>query len=261
MKKSVFLLGCLLPVLFAAGLCGATEISGPQPPAPFGVFSTFSADSPEGGRSAVAFTFERAGDPDFSRYSSQLALGVTDNLELGMNIPYVDNGENGLEDIAFTLKHRFFQEGMYGPSVAYILTAALSSSNDELSTDGNIGGGLVTSKRLGPFKAHLNLFYLAPWDDDLKDEVRFSGGMEFAASHDFKLLSEVLLKKSNFSDDLDHKELRVGYRFLYKDEVFSTIGVGIGLDDKEPAFRIIASISLIFPRKVKYIERTYDEEE
>lgn len=261
MKKYAFLPALLFPVLLTAGSCPAVELSGPQPPAPYGVFSTLSADSPEGGRSAVAFTFERAGDPDFSRYSSQLALGITDNLELGMNIPYVDNAENGLEDIAFTLKHRFFEEGMYGPSVAYLLTATLSSNNEFLSTDGSIGAGLVASKRLGPFKGHLNLLYSIPWDDDLDDEARFSGGVEFAASHDFRLLTELLLRKSNFSDDVDHKELRVGYRFLYKNEVFSTIGVGIGLDDREPAYRVMASVSLIFPRKVKYIERTFEGDE
>lgn len=259
MKKSAFFL-LFLPLLFAVRLSQAAELSGPQPPAPFGVFSTLSAESPEEGRSAVAFTFDQAGDPDFSRFSSQLALGVTESLELGMNIAYVDNGENGLEDIAFHIKHRFFEEGMYGPSLAYLITAT-ASSNSELSTDGSIGLGAVASKRVGPARGYLNLIYSHPWEDDLKDEIRFSTGLDFAASHDFRLLGELLIKKSYFSDEVDHRELRVGYRFLYGNELYSTIGVGVGLDDEEPAYRIIASVSLIFPRKVRYIERTTEEGE
>ena len=136
----------------------AMDMSGYQPPAPFRVFSTASADTPEQMQSAVSFTFEKVGTPDFKRYSTQLAMGITNSIEFGINIPYVDDSvEEGIEDITFSIKHRFFDEGKYGPSAAYILTGAKSSNNEQYSTKGGYGGGLIASKRLGPMQVLLNV--------------------------------------------------------------------------------------------------------
>jgi len=260
MARTLSLLAFIAFFLFPSGDALAFDISGPQPPAPYGVFSTLSADSPRTGRSAVAFMYEKSGEPDFSRYSTQLAVAVTNTVEFGMNIPYVDNDATGIEDIAFHLKHRFFEEGMYGPSVAYLVTASLASNNEEYSTDGRGGLGIIASKRVGPVKAHLNLIYSKPWDSSLEDEIRFSAGIDFAASHDFRILAELLTRKSHFSDEVDHQEARVGYRFMHDERTFSTIGVGFGMSNKPPDFRIIASVSLIFPRSVKGIKKIYEEE-
>lgn len=261
MKKALLYLAFFSPFVFSAGYCAAFDLSGPQPPAPFGIFSTMSADSPKKGSSAVAFSFEQSGEPDFYRYSSQLAVAVTGNVELGMNIPYVDDETTGLEDISFTLKHRFFEEGMYGPSIAYLLIASTASNTEELSTEGGAGAGLIASKRIGPVKGHINLIYRTPWDSSLEDEIRFSAGIDFAASHDFRILAELYTRKGHFSDKVDQREARLGYRFLYGERVFSTIGVAFGLNNKPPDYRIMASISLIFPRGQKTIKRIYEEAE
>jgi len=263
MKRiSVFILAFISTWAILAGTCLAADLSGHQPASPYSVFSTYSADSPSKGRSVVALSIEKAGSPDYWRYSSQMAMAITNSIEFGLNIPYVDNGVSGLEDIAITLKHRFFDEGRYGPSVAYLLTGSFASRNDTLSTKGRGGGGLIFSKRLGPVKGHLNGFYTVPWDKDLEDEIRVSAGLDFAASHDFKILAELYAVKSHYSKEkVDQREARIGYRFIHNRDLFYTIGVGVGLEEEAPEYRIMASLSILFPRSARPPRRVFEEEE
>lgn len=245
----------LVVALMASFLCvptvaHAAEMIGYQPPAPFGVFSTASAESPEPMQSAVAFTFEKVGDPDFIRYSSQLAMGITRSMEFGINLPYYeDDAEEGMEDITFSFKHRFFDEGKYGPSAAYILTATKSSNNENLSTKGGYGGGLIASKRLGPVQVLMNVIYTAPKEETLEDDIRGSLGFQFAADHNFSLLAEILARKTYYSRSVDQTEGRIGYRFMYGNRIYSTLAVGMGFDDKGADYRVMLSISLLFPKK------------
>jgi hypothetical protein len=248
----VFLLSCALLTTHSEGF----DLSGLQPPAPYGVFSTFSANTPEKKHSAVAFSVEKSGSPDFLRLSTQLVYGITDNVELGISVPYVENSVSGLEDIAFGLKHRFFGEGKYGPSVAYVLTASPSSGTEDLSTEGRVGGGIALSKRLGPFYGHTNLFYIVPGDSQLEDEIRLSAGVDFSAAHNFRVLGEFLGRKSHFSDEVDDLEFRFGYRFLSRQDMFTTLGVGFDIEDRHPEYRLIASISLLFPHYKRDIKKT-----
>jgi len=227
----------------------AMDMSGYQPPAPFGVFSTASAETPEPMQSAVSFTYEKVGGPDFNRYSTQLAMGLSRSIEFGINIPYVDDSvEEGMEDITFSLKHRFFDEGKYGPSAAYILTGAKSSNNEKYSTKGGYGGGLIASKRIGPVQVLFNALYTNPKQEELEDDIRGSLGFIFAADHNFNLLAEIMARKSYYSRSLDQAEARIGYRFLYGNRIYSTLGVALGIDDKGPDYRILLSISLLFPK-------------
>lgn len=237
------------------------DLSGPQSPAPYAVFSTINAKSPEKGHAAVSITGEKSGGPDFYRFSTQLAVGVTDKMEAGVNIPYVENDTSGVEDITLSFKHRFFEEGFYGPSVAYLLSASIGSGNDGLSTNGRAGLGLVLSKRVGPVNGSMNFIYGAPFDGALKDEIRFSSGIEFSIAHHFDVLAEIFSRKSHYSKSLDQLEARFGYRILYGDGVFATLGVGIGLNDKAPDYRVMASLSLSFQKKEGPIEKIYEQGE
>ena len=101
---------------------------------------------------------------------------------------------------------------------------------------------------------HANALYTSPGDDDLLDDIRGSLGFVFAADHNFNLLAEVLARKSYYSRSLDQAEARMGYRFLYAHRVYSTLAVAMGIDDKGPDYRIILSISLLFPKKKMSVE-------
>lgn len=261
MRKILIIPCALLFISLAlANYAFGLDLMGPQEPAPYSVFSTLSAESPARGQAAASLSAEKSEEPNFYRFSTQILLGVTDNMSVGVNIPYVDNSHAGLEDIAVSFKHRFFDEGKYGPSVAYLVTASIQSSTEELSTDGRIGGGFIASKRVGPVTGHANVFYSLPADDALDDEIRVSTGVEFSAAHNFDILGEIFLRKSHFSEDIDELEARFGYRIQYAEGIYTTLGAGLGLDNRAPDFRIMASISLTFPR-AKPIERVYEEGE
>lgn len=257
----------LIFLLFASSLffplAGyAEDLSGLQPPPPFGVFSTMIANTPGKGKAAVAFSVEKAGSPNFYRLSTHLAQGISRNFELSLSIPYKDvkDSTSGLEDISFGLKHMFYAGGRYGPSAAYVLSASLSSGVEGLTTDGRTGAGILLSKRLGPFSGHANAFYFKPGDADLEDEVKMTAGVDFSAAHNLSVLGEIYGRKSHNSEEFDQLEVRLGYRFLTDGDWVTMLGAGYDLKEKSPEYRVMASITLMFPRQEKFIKKVYEEE-
>ncbi len=260
MKRPAFLIIILL--LFPLESF-AFDISGLQPVAPNSIFSTFSAESLPKNKVAVEIGFEKSKDPDFYRFSLKSAFGISDSVEFNMTVPYVYNFKttvDGMEDIAVGFKHRFYDEGKYGPSLAYVVNASLNNGRDEFGTHGRYGIGLIMSKRVGPFKGHVNFFYERPGTGSLRDDVTFLGGIEFSAAHNFKMLGEILAQKSHFSNEYDHVEARFGYRIRTTDAIYTTIGMGVDLIKRTPEYRIIVSISYTPPREKKEIKKIIEEE-
>ncbi|MEW6675680.1 MAG: hypothetical protein AB1348_06750 [Nitrospirota bacterium] len=261
MKK--YCLFLILMFLFLHKDSYGFEITGLQPIAPYGVFSTFSAESLSRGKAAFSAGVEMAIEPDFYRFLFETAYGITDNLEFNMTVPYIHkwmDTKDGGEDIAFGIKHRFFDEGRYGPSIAYILNVSIPSGRDEFSTDGRFGGGLVISKRVGPLNGHANLFYEKAGTGKVHNEVSFAAGLDFATAHNFKILAELYGKKSHYSKKLDFLESRVGYRIKTTDSIYTTLGAGFDLKDRSPEYRIIFSVTFSSPPEKKKIDKVYEEE-
>ena len=241
----------------------AFDISGLQPLAPHGVFSTFSAESLQKNKSSVEISAERSKGPDFYRFSLKTAYGITDNLEFNLTVPYVYHyfdEKNGLEDIAAGFKYRFYDEGKYGPSMAYLLNASIPSGDDEISSDGRVGAGIIVSKRVGPFKGHLNFFYEKSGSASLKDEISLLGGVEFSAAHNFKILSEIIVKKSYYSHDTNQIEARFGYRIKTTDYIYTTFGAGLDINNRSPEYRMFISVNLTTPDEKKKIKKFIEEE-
>ncbi|GAB4412074.1 MAG: hypothetical protein OHK0032_08090 [Thermodesulfovibrionales bacterium] len=260
MKRYLFFLFLtnLVFIRYAHGF----DFKGIQPLAPYGVFSTFSAESLKKGDAGIALGFEKSRQPDFYRFTNQFAYGITDKVELDITIPYVTNWQNsvdGFEDISVGLKHRFFDEGKYGPSIAYLLSASLSSGKDEFSTEGSFGGGIIVSKRVGPVRGHVNIFYFMPGTARLKDDITFAAGLDFSAAHNFKILGELYGKKS-YSGKLDRLEARFGYRIITTENLLTTIGAGFDLKKRSPEYRIMLSLTYLLPSERKKIKRVYEEE-
>ncbi len=259
MKKFLFLLlfACILLPAHAYGL----DLKGLQPLAPYGVFSTFSADSLPKNDSGIGLGFEWSRRPDFYRFTGQFAYGLTDRIELDVTLPFtINNTTDGFEDLSIGLKHRFFDEGKYGPSVAYLLTASLNTGKDQFSTEGSFGAGIIVTKRVGPVTGHLNLLYSRPGTNRFNDDVTFAAGLDFAAAHNFKILAELYTKKS-YSGKVDRVEPRFGYRIVTAENLFTTIGAGFDFKNRSPEYRLLLSISYLFPSKAKKIERIYEQEE
>lgn len=236
---------------------------GLQPISPYGIFSVMSAETLPQRGAAMEVSVERTKHPEFYRSALKGAYGLTDAIELDFTAPVVyryANATDGMEDFSFGFRHRFYDEGKYGPSLAYLVTAALSNGRDEFSTNGRIGVGLIASKRVGPFKGHLNVMYQKPGTGQLMSEVTFSGGIDFAAANNFSLLSEIIVKKDHTTQRYNDVETRFGYRIKTMDFMYTTIGVGVDLWDKTPEYRLMVSVSLISPVKKKEIRRIYEEE-
>ncbi len=239
------------------------DVKGIQPLSPYGVFSTFSAESLPKGKSGVAVGFEKSAHPDFYRFTHQFAHGITDTIEFELTVPYVlkwKDSTDGFEDIAFGLKHRFFEEKKYGPSIAYILSVSLNSGKEEFSTKGSIGGGLIVTKRVGPVTGHANLLYFKPGSSKFTEDITFAVGLDFSAAHNFKILTELYGKKS-YAGKVDRLEARFGYRILTTESLFTTIGAGFDLKNRTPEYRLLLSLSYLFPSEEKKIKKIIEQEE
>jgi len=262
MKKYIPLLlffSCFLFIRDAYGF----DIKGLQPVAPYGVFSTFSADSLKKGNYAFGAGVEKSAEPDFFRYLFQYAHGINDRIEFIATVPYVDrwnNVKSGFEDIALGVKHRFIDETKYTPSAAYMVNASIPSGKEMFSTDGRAGAGLIVSKRVGPVSGHANIFYEKAGSSKLEDEVSFAAGFDFSAAHDFKVLAEIYGRKSHYSGSLDDLEGRFGYRFMTTDYLYTTVGVGVDLKNRSPEYRLMLSITAILPVEKKTIKKVYEED-
>jgi hypothetical protein len=260
MKRALFL-GLLLLLLPTRSY--AFDILGLQPVAPYGVFSTFSTESLPKNKGAFETAFEKSKDPDFYRFALLGAYGISDSLEFDITIPYVyhfSDSVDGMEDIALGFKHRFYNEGKYGPSLAYIINASINNGRDEFSTNGSFGVGLIVSKRVGPFKGHFNVFYERPGSGKLLDELSFRGGVELSAGHNFTILSELLVQKDYFTNEYKHVEARFGYRLRTTENIYTTIGAGLDLKARSPEFRVLFSVSFTPPPEKKIIRKIYEEE-
>lgn len=260
MKKAFFL---IIAIVFFSTPCFAFDVSGLQPVAPNSVFSTFSAESLPKNKIAAEIGFEKSKDPDFYRFTLKSAYGISDSIEFNITIPYIfhyNTTTDGMEDIAVGFKHRIYDEGKYGPSLAYVITAAVNNGRNEFSTGGRYGIGFIMSKRVGPFKGHFNFFYERPDSGSLSDQISFLGGIEFSAAHNFKMLGELLVRKSFFGNEYDHVEARFGYRIKTTDSIYTTLGIGTDLKQRSPEYRILLSLSYTSPREKKEIKKIIEEE-
>jgi hypothetical protein len=260
MKKYLLLL--ILMVFFSYGNAYSFEISGLQPVAPYGVFSTFSTASFPKGQAAFSADGEILIEPNSYKLFFKTAYGLTDKIELELGIPYVfgPDSPDGFEDVAVGFKHRFFDEGKYGPSFAYIITASLPTGRDEYSTDGRLGVGLLMSKRVGPLNGHMNLFYIKPGKGSLDSEIAFLTGLDLAIANNFNILSELYCKTSYNTGRVDLLEGRLGYRIKTMDNMYTTFGVGYDFKNRTPEARIMFSITFLTPFKKEKIKNIYEEE-
>jgi hypothetical protein len=263
MRKSLQLLAFSFFLLsfFVSGKAYGFDIKGLQPVEPYGIFSTFSAESFGKGHGAVSAGTEISAEPDFFRVTMKTAYGLLDNLEIGITAPYVSGSDtDGFEDVAIGIKHRFFDEGKYGPSLAYIIGGSLPTGRKELSTDGRLAAGIVVSKRVGPFNGHLNLFCAFPGKGKLEEEISMLAGLDFAAANNFKLLAELYTRKSHDKENIDLIEGRFGYRIRTTDFIYTTIGAGYDFKNRNPEYRIFFSVSFLYPPERKEIRKIYEEE-
>jgi hypothetical protein len=256
---------CLLVSVFwflSSGVSAhAFDVKGLQPLSPYGVFSTFSAESLKQNQAGFALGIEKSSSPNFYRTNFNFAYGLHDKFEFNMSLPYVSGwkGIDGFEDINFGIKHRLVDETLYSPALAYMLMVSVPTGRDEFSTDGRIGAGLLLTKKIGPFRGHANVIYSNPMDSALRNEYSVNLGAELAIAHDSRVLVEIIGRKNYFKNRIDLLEWRMGYRVATTDNIFTTIGAGFDIKDRSPDYRLMFSISIILPKEKEKIQKIYKE--
>ncbi|MFC1769870.1 hypothetical protein ACFLZI_02285 [Nitrospirota bacterium] len=253
MKKIVYL---LLFLCFAVGSPAlALDSTVYVSPAPLGLFSTSSTDTPGFNEYYIGFGMERAENPDYYRYTLSVAYGVSEKLELGLNLPYIKDELNSPEDMRLALKYRVFGKGRNAFSGGYMFTISPSWESDDYSAGGSYGSAILATKRLGPFKGLANLHFRKYWDQDFDDELRFMAGFIFSASRELDVLAEYYSIKRQSDDTPFLSEARFGYRFSSDHDLYASVGVGVGLNEPSPSYRLLGSLSYILPNDgIKYLD-------
>lgn len=235
-------------LIFPAGRAEASgELGLVRPLAPYAVFSTFSAFSLPKGSTSVSYTLERSKDPSFYRHTLGFSYGISSRAEVTADLPYVDSidDSSGFEDFGGAFKYRFYDAGRIRPAAAVLVFGYLPTGEDGLSRSGGGGGGLALSRALGPLMAHANFIYTVSGKSSLHDEFDFLTGLEFAATHNLRMLGEFQLRKGGVTDNVNLSEVRFGYR-LSSGDIYNTFGIGFDLKNRHPKFRIIFSIGASF---------------
>lgn len=230
------------------------DINGLQPTSQHGIFSTLSATGPKKGKLAFSGSYETMLNNNFYRFTANGAYGINDR----MLFLYTISDQSGLEDVALGFEHRVYDGGRDAPKIAYVLVASVPSNVKGLSTGGSAGLGLIFSQRLGPVNGHANLIYSKPFDQAFRDELRFSTGLEFSASHNLWLLGELYIRSGYFSDDIDQIETRIGYRAMLGKNVYTKLGVGVDFKDSMSRYWFMGSLSMLLPPERKKIKRIYE---
>ncbi len=242
-------------------IANAFDTKGLQPLSPYGVFSTFSAESLGQNKFGIGIGFEKSGEPNIYRTIFQLSYGLHEKLEFNATIPYVKDSDidlDGFEDMSFGFKHRLIDEGKYKPAIAYILSVSVPSGKEEFSTDGSIGIGLLITKKVGPFKGHINTLYSNPGRSDLQDEYKLSVGAELAVTRSSEIIAEIVGRKNYFKSKIDLLEWRLGYRIATTENIYTSIGAGFDIKNRTPDYRFMFSISIILPKEKRIIQKIYE---
>ena len=260
-------------LLFVVIICAATillcpasglsfDLYGIQPTASNGIFSVFSAETVPAKVYSLELSAEQSIEPHYYRVILKGAYGLSDDLELLFSLPYVlshEHAGDGLEDFSFAFRYRIIRERIFGPSFTLLANAALPSGNAPYTTDGRFGGGIIVSKRIGPFSGHLNVLFSKPGKGSLHDELLFGGGITFNATHNSWILGEVTARRGPFTTAFDQVEYRIGYRLMTTESIYTTIGAGMDLKNRTPEYRFMLSVSFTKPQKKK-IKKIYEEE-
>jgi len=239
----------------------AFDVEGLRPLSPYGVFSTFSTESLKQNNVGICMGFEETVKPNLYRTTTQLAYGLHDRFEIDVAVPYDFGWENhisGFEDANFGVKHRILDEGIYYPSVAYLLTISTPSGADAFSTHGQHGAGLILTKKVGPFKGYFNLLYDKPNRTDLHEQYNVNLGAELAITHDSKMIGELVGRKEYFGTKVDLLEWRLGYRIATLENLYTTVGAGFNMRNDAPEYRLLFSVSIILPKEKKKLEKIYE---
>ncbi|MGV8057580.1 MAG: transporter [Smithellaceae bacterium] len=203
----------------------------------------FTSSKTDGGEAAVGLT-----------------IGLLDTLDIVLCVPYswftIDGNDsrvdraNGLSDINFDLKWRFFEKDGW----ALALKPGISlPSGDE---DKGLGAGrtayrmfFIASKELEPVALHLNLGYIRNENnvDEHRDIWHASLAAEYEVIKDLKLLANVGTESNPASDSSNHPTFALGgVSYNVSERITVDAGIKFGLTSPETDATYLAGMTIKF---------------
>jgi len=199
----------------------------------------YDSDKETVGGVSVKSTGEQAG--------STLSYGVIDNADLVLNVPYVwgkvtEDGvsvydENGLSDISFEVKWRFFEKD--GLSLGLKPGISFPTGNDEKGLGTGKTGYhifLIGSKEAAPWAFHANLGYMRNENkaDEEKNLWHASLATTYEVVKDLKLVGNIGMERNaDKAADNDPAFLIAGAIYSVAENIDLDAGVKYGLSSSE----------------------------
>jgi outer membrane protein OmpA-like peptidoglycan-associated protein len=204
---------------------------------------------------AIWLNYSRNDGESFTLLPISLSMGISDSWEISGSYPNVllnnqnDGSMRGFENIG--IKYRFI--GDAGSNFKAALSAFLRqtvSDNEDLNGLRDLGTRLIFSYRLTNAEVHLNVGYLkvdSPSGESWDNKTLFGGAVEFPVSDRLRPFVEVDGNTNEVDLDTgkeeDRIELTPGVQFYLLPYLSITGGVGFGLTDAGPDYRVIAGIT------------------
>ena len=206
----------------------------------------------------AAYVNEANGNDVFD-FPIDLGFGVRENFEITINIPFSYlNPETGPEvagfsDISLRPEFNFLEETESFPALS--LAAVFKFDNGD--EDRGLGSGevdyslaLQASKQFSPVVLHFNLGYTftgEPRGVNLDDVVFYNFGAGYTVSDSLSLVGEIIGQtNSDPAGDDDLWEWLGGFIYQPDEGYALDMGLGTGLTDSSPDFRLTAGLTHFF---------------
>jgi len=187
----------------------------------------------------------------------EFEIGVGERTQLNLEAEVLldeeedksDESESGIEEIAFGVKHRFWDETDTQPDAAFLVEVAPGAglNNDESELKGSL---LLTKNFTNKFLTHFELGYLYVTEDE-EDETTNTNNVIYNIAPIFRIIPDKFLLVAelnglyDFDNDISDVSLSPEIIYVFKKTAlkFRTI---FGLSDEADDFAIEIGISKLF---------------
>lgn len=186
--------------------------------------------------------------------------GLTDNLELSVEIPYLfhnpkaGGSEEGIGDINVVAKYLLIQEGDKKP--AFAVKAAVKMDNGDY--DRGLGSGdkdyslfVVASKTIGQVTVHGQVGYTWAGDEEnsnLRDITLYGIAFDYAVTEPLHILAEINGNRhpDRTSEEDDPRNALAGLTYKVSDNLTLDAGYRWGLSDSVPDWSTTLGVSITY---------------
>lgn len=244
-----------------------------QPVHGTGGFSVFGARTLQKGQFSVGVGYlgeeavceQRSGIFDLNTFWAPLAYGVTDRLQVGVDVPFSAFQSDrqgfdgrGLDDISAGAVYRLLDEEGALPALALAgsVTFPTADKDKGLGTEkAEAGVKAVLSKTLpAGMLGHLNVGYnFVDKDAEFprRDEVTAGAALEYPVTAQLSMIGEVLANTNRRKGEEKHSDFqsegRAGFRFRFSDWALFSLAGRKGFTNDSPDWGAFALLTFEWP--------------